>query len=119
MESLAQVLAGSPRLHEAVEQLQEDKLLAGAGSVGVVSTALVREVEEVPRFVDGLGAAGQDQRPRVAELAGVGDHLIGTSAVNLHAGDEQQLRRLAIEPRLARADVAVPLALDDAQLREA
>ena len=105
-------------LHDAVEQLQGDEFLAGDDHVGAVSSARAR-AEEVPRLVDGLGAAGQDERPVLAQLVGVGDHLIGAGAVDLHAGDEQHLRDVAVQAGLAGPEIAVPLPQHDARPREA
>src|SRR5260221_455885 len=105
-------------LKRKVYWLDDDELLAGAHDIGA-DFALLVEAEEVPRFIDRLGAAGEDERAIVAELVGIGDQLIRFGRVNLHAGDEQHLRQPAFEAGLARAKLRVPLRLDDARVAEA
>ncbi len=118
VEGLAWMLARLAQLVHAVEQFEDDEFLAGADDVGR-EVAIGAEAEEVPRFVDGLGAAGHDQRPIVAQLVGVDDHFISAGTVNLHAADKQHLRQLALDARGARLKICVPLRQHDARVRVA
>ena len=104
MEGLARMLVLSAGFHDAIEQLQQHEFFAGAGHIGVVGLPLMLEVEEVPRLVNRLGAAGNDQRPLVAEFVAVGDQFISASAVNLHRRNEQDLRRHTIKAHFAGAE---------------
>ena len=59
MEYFARMLAWPAGFHDAIEQLQGDKLFSRDDHVRVVS-AVRPTTEEIPRLVDGLGAARQD-----------------------------------------------------------
>src|SRR5205807_8863625 len=103
------------RFHDAVEQLQHDELLTGDGDVGA-AFLLGTKAEEIPGLINSLGAAGQDEGPLFAELVSIDNHLIGTGAVNLHAGDEKHLRNLPVKACLAGFEIAIPLPQDNARL---
>ena len=96
MKGFAEVLAAGPIFHQAIEQFEEDVFLPRADHVGAVFLLRI-EAEEIPGLVDRLGAARQDERAILAEFIGVGDHLIGAGAMDLHAGDQQQLRHGPID----------------------
>src|SRR5579884_2280443 len=100
MKSLARVLMLASELHDAIEQLQRHKFFAGHGYVGTVA-AFGSAAEEVPRLVNGLGPACQDQRPLVTELVSVRNQFVRTGAMNLHAGYEEHLRWLAVHAHFA------------------
>src|SRR5262249_4590820 len=115
LESLARMLSLYLVGHDAIEQLEQDELLAGADHIGAVLLAVHSEAEKVPRLVDGLGATGENERPFLAQLVRVGNELVGVGAVNLHARYEEHLWNLALETGLAGTDVSVPLAQDYAR----
>ena len=106
-------LARALEFKDADQQLEEDELLAGDDDVGATA-AVGAEAEEVPGLVDRLGAAGQDQGPVLAQRPGVGDQAIRGGAVDLHAGNKQQVGRPAVDPGQARAEAGVPLLEHDA-----
>src|SRR5712692_5257050 len=117
MKDFAWMLALAAEFHDAVQQLQGDKFFAGHYHIGII-LAIGPSAEEIPRLVDGLGSARQDQRPGTAKSVSVGDDLVGAGTMNLHAGDEQHLRQLAVEPGLARLKMTIPLAQDNSSLGE-
>ena len=105
-----------PVLHEPVEQLQDDEFLAGDHHVGAVA-ALGPDAEKVPRLVDRLGPAGQDEGPGLAQTIGVGDHFIGAGTVDLHAATPAAIRGTAPSSLASlTTEVGVPLPQDDARL---
>ena len=54
----------------------------------------------------------------LAQLVGVVDQPVRRGTMDLHAQDEQQFRRLAADPGLARPDVGVPLLEDNPAVLE-
>src|SRR6266849_9059323 len=118
MEYFTRMLAWPAGFHDAIEQLQGDKLFSRDDHVRVVS-AIGSAAEEIPGLVDGLGAARQNQRALMSEPVGIGNEFISAGAMDLHARNKQHLRQLAIELGFARPEIAVPLAQDDPSFREA
>src|SRR5205823_8162049 len=117
MKDLAWMLALAAEFHDTIEQLQSDEFFAGDDDVGII-LAIGSSAKEIPRLVDGLGPARQDQRPGTAKPVSVGDDLVGAGTMDLHARDEQHLRQLAVEPGLARLKMTIPLAQDNSSLGE-
>ena len=111
-------LAAAALDQQSLEQAEQHELLAGDGQVGASRVARVG-AEHVPRLIDGLGPAGDDQRPvGGVDAGGVADELLAGRRVDLHARDEEQVGHAAVEAHLGRAEVAVPLLEDDAGLGE-
>ena len=118
LKGRAHRIAGPLHLDNSVQEFQEHVLLARDDHIGAFA-AVGRKPEEVPRLVNGLGAAGQDQRPVIAQLPRVADQPAGRRAVDLHGGDHEDLRRLAVETCRAGPDIGVPLLQHQANVLEA
>ena len=93
---------------QTVHEFEDHEVLARHDHVGAHAT-VGRKTEEVPRFVNRLGAAGQDERALVAQPPGIANVAIGTGTVNLHARDEEHLGLLTAKVRLANPDIRSPL----------
>ena len=102
-----------PVSKQDLDELHQDELFAGDGHVGA-DIRVAANLEQIPRFVDRLGAADHDERAiRDAAGTGIGGQPVRALGMDLHARNEQHLDRLAVEPREARAEVRAPLLQDN------
>src|SRR5438132_4826289 len=80
MKHLTRMLALAAEFHDAIEQLQGDKFLPGHHNVGIILT-VGSATEEIPRLVNGFGAARQNQGARAAAPVCVRNQFISAGAV--------------------------------------
>ena len=75
LEGLSPGVPTALEFEQPIEQLEQYELLARDHDIGTLA-AIGTEAEEIPRLVNGLGAAGQDQRPMRSQRPGILDQPV-------------------------------------------